>query len=86
MLENGEWGGEPKIVAFSELYKVNVTVYNAMTRSIQYPTAKNEKENHTVHLLMVNNNYFNALHVKKIKANFHISKSKKKQKKKCESF
>ena len=26
MLEDGEWEGEPKIVAFSELYNVNVTV------------------------------------------------------------
>ena len=58
MLEDGEWGDEPEIVVFfSEIYNVNVTVYDAMTSSIPYRTAKNEKANHTVHLLMVNNNH-----------------------------
>ena len=31
MLEDGEWGGEPEIVAFSELYNVNIHVFDAMT-------------------------------------------------------
>ena len=58
------WGGEPEIVAFSELFNVNVTVYDAMTSSIPFLTAENVKAKHTVHLLMVNNNHFNTLNVK----------------------
>ena len=73
MLEDREWGGEHEIVVCSELYNVNVTVYDAMTSSIPYLIAENVKANHTVHLLMVNNNHFNALNIK-INANFHISK------------
>ena len=61
MLEVGKWWGESEIVAFSELYKVNVAVYDEMTSSIPYLTAENKKANHTVHSLMVNNNYFDTL-------------------------
>ena len=39
MLEDGEWGDEPEIVVFSELYNVNVTIYDAMISSIPYLTA-----------------------------------------------
>ena len=57
-----------------------------MTSSIPYLTAEINKSNHTVHLLIINNNHFNALNVK-INANFHISKRLKKDyKKKCESI
>ena len=34
-----------------------------MTGSIPYLTTEKEKTNHTVHLLMVNNNHFNTLNV-----------------------
>ena len=34
MLEDGEWGGELEIVAFSELYNVNIHVFDAMTSPI----------------------------------------------------
>ena len=54
-----------------------------MTSSIPYLTAENEKANHIVHLLMVNNNHFNTLNVK-IYANFHFSKRWKIDYKKCE--
>ena len=64
MLEDGEWRSEPEIVVFSELYNVNVTVYDAMTSSIPYLTAEDEKADHIVHLLMVNNNDFNTLNIK----------------------
>ena len=57
MLEDGECGGEPKIVAFSELYNVNVTVYDAMTSSIPYLIAENQRETHTVYALMINNDH-----------------------------
>ena len=77
MLEDGEWGGEPEIVAFSELYNVNVTVYDAMTSSIPYFTAENVKANHTVHLLMVINNHFNTLNVKNKSKFSHFQKVKK---------
>ena len=65
MLEDGEWGGEPEIAAFSELYNVNLTVYDVITSSIPYLTVENKKTNHTLYLLMVNNNNFNTLNVKK---------------------
>ena len=65
MFEDGELGGEPEIAAFSELYSLNVTIYDAMTSSIPYLTAENEKANYTVHLLMINNNHFNTLKCKK---------------------
>ena len=48
MLEDGEWGGEPEIVALSELYKVNVTVYDELTSSISYLTAENENNPHCI--------------------------------------
>ena len=48
MLEDGEWVGEPEIVAFSELYNVNVTFYVAMTSSIPYLIAENQRATHTV--------------------------------------
>ena len=49
-----------------------------MTISIPYLTTEIEKTNHTVHLLIVNNNNFNIFNLKDIKENFHIPKSVKK--------
>ena len=87
MLEDDEWGGEPEIIAFSELYNVNVTVYDAITSSIPYLTAENVKAYHIVHLLMVNNNHFNTLNVKSKSKFSHFQKVKKKDyKKKCKSI
>ena len=77
MLKDGEWGGEPETVAFSELYNVNVTVYDAVTSSIYCLTSENEKANHTVHLLMVNNNHFNTLNIKNITKFLHFQMEKK---------
>ena len=57
-------GGEPENLAFSEIYRVNISVYDAMTSSISYLIAENKKVNHTLHLLMVNNNHFNTLNKK----------------------
>ena len=78
MLEDWEWAGEHEIVTFSYLYNVNVTVYDAMTSSISYLTAENEKANHTVHLLMVNFNHFNTLNVKNKSKFLYFQKVKKK--------
>ena len=86
MLEDWEWAGEHEIVTFSYLYNVNVTVYDAMTSSISYLTAENEKANHTIHLLMINNNHFNTLNVKNKSKFLHFQKVKKDYKKKCESI
>ena len=61
MLEDGEWGGEPEIVAFSELYYVNFTFYDAMTSSMSYLIAENQWAMHTVYVLMINNDHFNIL-------------------------
>ena len=64
MLEDGEWGGEPEIVVFSELYNVNVTVYDAMTSSIPYLIAKNQRATHRAYVLIINNYHFNTLTAK----------------------
>ena len=44
MLGDGEWEREPEIVVFSELYNVNVTVYDAMTSSIPYSLQRIKKQ------------------------------------------
>ena len=86
MLEDGEWGGEPEIVAFSELYNVNVTVYDAMTSSIPYLIAENQRATHTVYVLMINNDHFNTLTAKNSNKFAKFDKIKKKDyKKKIES-
>ena len=64
MMEDDEWVGEPEIVAFSEVYNVNIIVYDAISCSTQYLIAENENATHFVYLLMINNNHFNALKVK----------------------
>ena len=61
MLEDGEWGGEPEIVAFSELYNVNIHVFDAMTSPIPYLIAENNTFTHTIYLLLINNNHFDLL-------------------------
>ena len=61
MLEDGEWGGEPEIVAFSELYNVNIHVFDAMTSPIPYLIAENNTLTHTIYLLLTNNNHFDLL-------------------------
>ena len=61
MLEDGEWGGEPEIVAFSELYNVNIHVFDAMTSSTPYFIAENNSFTHTIYLLLTNNNHFDLL-------------------------
>ena len=60
-LEDGEWGSEPKIVAFSELYNVNIHVVDAMTSSTPYLIAENNTFTHTIYLLLTNNNIFDLL-------------------------
>ena len=79
MLEDGEWGGEPEIVAFSELYNVNVTVYDAMTSSIPYLIAENQRATHTVYVLMINNDHFNTLIAKNSYKFAKFDKIKKKE-------
>ena len=61
MLEDGEWGGEPEIVAFSELYNANIHVFDAMTSPIPYFIAENNTFTHTIYLLLTNNNHFDLL-------------------------
>ena len=79
MLEDGEWGGEPEIVTFSELYNVNVTVYDAMTSSIPYLIAENQRATHTVYVLMINNDHFNTLTSKNSNKFAKFDKIKKKE-------
>ena len=61
MLEDGEWGGEPEIVAFSELYNINIHVFDAMTSPIPYLIFENNTFTHTIYLLLTNNNHFDLL-------------------------
>ena len=63
MLEDVEWVGEPEIVSFSELYCVCVYIYiyYVMTCHEPYLVAENPAANHSVHLLLTNNNHFETL-------------------------
>ena len=65
MIEDGEWSGEPKIVAFSEVFSVNIIVYDTTSCSTPYLIAENESTTHTEYLLMINNNHFNTLRIKR---------------------
>ena len=60
MMQDGEWGGEPEIVAFSEVYSVNIIVYDSMSCLTSFLIAENENAILTVYLLMINNNHFNT--------------------------
>ena len=57
-LEDEEWGGEPEIETFAELYNVNINVYDAMTSSTPYLIAENNTFTHTIYLMLTNNNHF----------------------------
>ena len=76
-------GGEPKIVAFSELYNVNVTVYDAMTSSILYLIVENQRAAHTVYVLVINNDHFNTLTAKNSNKFAKFNKIKKKENRVC---
>ena len=52
-------GGEPEIVAFSEVYRVNIIVCDALSCSTPYLIAENENSTYTIYLLIINNNNFN---------------------------
>ena len=67
MLEDGEWGGEPEIVAFSELYNVNIHIFYAMASPIPYFIAENNTFTHTIYLLLTNNNHFDLLLIRGIR-------------------
>ena len=81
-MEDGEWGGEHEIVAFSEVFIVNIIVYDAMSCSTPYLITENENATHTVFLLMINNNHFNTLKVKGQTKSTDFQKVKKKDFKK----
>ena len=85
MMEDGEWGGEHEIAAFSKLYSVNIIVYDEMSCSTSYFIAENENATHTVYLLMIHNNHFNTLKVKEQTKSTDFQKVKKKDYKKLES-
>ena len=70
--------GEPEIAEFSELYWVNIYVYDAITRPVPYLVAENSADNHSVHLLLTNNNHFDTLKPKNSSNNLSYSKIKKK--------
>ena len=42
-------GGELEIVVFSEVYSLNIIVYDAMSCSTPYLIAENENATHTVY-------------------------------------
>ena len=79
MLEDAEWGGEPEIVAFSELYNVNVTAYEAIISSISYLIAESQRATHTVYVLNINNDHFNTLTAKNSNKFAKFDKIKKKE-------
>ena len=60
-LEGGEWGSETEIVAFSELYDVNIHVFDLMTSPTPYLIAENNTFTHTIYLLLTNNYHFDLL-------------------------
>ena len=64
MLEDEEWGGEPEIVAFSEIYNTSVHVFDAMTSAIPYLVVENNTSSHFINLLLTNNNHFDLLSIK----------------------
>ena len=82
MLEDGEWDGEPEIVTFYELYCVNIYVYDAMTSPVPYLAAENPAANHSVHLLLTDNNHFDTLIPKDNLSTLSYFKIKKKDYKK----
>ena len=63
-MKDGEWSGEPEIVAFFEVYSVNIIACDVMSCSTPFLIAENKNATHTVYLLMINNNHFNILRVK----------------------
>ena len=78
IMEDGEWDGEPEIVAFSEVYSIIIIVYDAMSCSTPYLIAENENVTHNVYLLMINNNHFNTFRVKGQTKSTDFQKVKKK--------
>ena len=75
MLEDGEWGGETEIVAFFELYNVNIHVFDAMTSPIPYLIAENIplliqyiycKKNNNQFWFVVDKRWFKKIDFKKI--------------------
>ena len=83
MLEDEELELEPEIVAFSELYNVNVTVYDAITSPISYLIEENQRATHTVYALMINNDHFNTLTAKNSYQFVKFDRIKKKENKVC---
>ena len=57
-------GGEPEIVAFSEMYSLNIIIYDTMSCSTPYLITENENATHIIYLIMINNNHFNTFKVK----------------------
>ena len=53
--------GEYEIITFSELYCVNIYVYDAITSPGSYLVAENPAANRSVHLLLTNSNHFETL-------------------------
>ena len=54
MIEDGEWGGEPEIFAFSEIYNTSVHVFDAMTSAIPYLVVEKNTSSHSINLLLTN--------------------------------
>ena len=82
MLEDGEWGVEPEIVAFSELYNVNIHVFEAMTSPIPYLIAENNTFTHIIYLLLTNNNHFDLLLIRGDSEKIDLKKINKREYKK----
>ena len=82
MLDDGKWDGEPEIVAFSELYCINIYVYDADTNPVLYWVSENPTTNHSVHFFLTNNNHFDTLKPKNNSNTLSYSKIKKKDNKK----
>ena len=78
-LEEGEWGDEPEIVAFSELYVINVHVYDSMISSTHYLVDNNDTFTRTIYFLLTNNNHFDLLRVKGSSDSVKYRKVKKKE-------
>ena len=79
MLDEGTWGGEPEVVAFSELYNVTVNIYERFTSQTpdnRYVAGINSPE---INLFYRNGNHYDSLFVRNTNQNVRPYKRIKKK-------
>ena len=79
MLDEGTWGGEPEVVAFSELYNVTVNIYERFTSQTpdnRYVAGINAPE---INLFYRNGNHYDSLFMRNTNQNVRPYKRIKKK-------